>query len=141
MRKSLYHHSAYSNSAIHPWLLKQLSKDTACCVMDKKNLPKQLAEFFSDRHEDEYRFVPRLGRWLYFNGERWCLDDFGHYLDAARRLCREAAERMWNPNVDTPAMARTLLQLASFNPKMTQPIEGETEPCLEGLLGRREAQQ
>ncbi|MGB9164296.1 MAG: hypothetical protein WCC41_07590 [Rhodomicrobium sp.] len=106
--------------------------------MDEMNFPKQLAELFVDRHENEFRFVPRSGRWLYFNGERWCLDGFGHHLDAARRPCREAAERMWDPNVNSESMVSALLRLASFNPKMTAAIGGETEPYLAGPLGRRE---
>ena len=103
--------------------------------MDEKNLPKQLAEFFADRHENKLRFVPRLGRWIFWNGERWCLDDFGHYLAAEKQLCQEAAARLWDPNVGSTAMADAVLRLASFNPLMTQPLEGETEPLLETMLG------
>ena len=105
--------------------------------MDEKNLPKQLAELFVDRHEHEFRFVRRLDSWLHFNGDRWCLD-CGLHLAAAGRLCDEAARTLWNPHVDTPAMASALLRLASFNPKMTAAIEGKTEPMLEGFLGKRE---
>jgi hypothetical protein len=110
-------------------------------AMDEKNLPKQLAEFFADRHENEFRFIPGLGRWVFWNGERWCLDYFGHYLAAAQRLCREAAERMWNPNIDTAAMVSTLLRLASFSPKMTAPIDGEMQPYLKGLLAGKGMRQ
>ena len=106
--------------------------------MDEMNFPKQLAELFVDRHENEFRFVPRSGRWLFWEGERWYLDDFGHYLAAARRLLREAAARMWDPKVGTAAMVSAVLRLASFNPKMTAAIGGETEPYLAGPLGRRE---
>ena len=106
--------------------------------MDEKNLPKRLAELFADRHESEFRFIPGLGRWVFWNGERWCLDNFGHHLDAARRLCREASDRMWNPYVATAVMVSTVLRLASFSPKMRAAIEGETEPTLQGLLGKRE---
>jgi len=105
--------------------------------MDEKNLPKQLAETFAERHESEFRFVPRLGRWVFWNDKRWCLDDFGHYRAAAQQLCQEAAARMWDPNVGSTGMAAAVLRLASFNPKMTAPIEGDTEPLLESLLGKK----
>ena len=135
MRNSIYPPAAHRNSSSSPWVLKKSSKNTASCAIDEKNLPKQLAEFYAERHENEFRFQPKLGAWLYHNGERWCLDYFGHYLAAARRLCREASDRMWNPNVDTAATVSTLLRLASFSPKMTTPIEGEMQPYLKGLLG------
>ena len=106
--------------------------------MDEKNLPKQLAELFVDRHEHSFRFVPRLECWLYFDGDRWCLD-CGLHLAAARQLCDEAAHTLWNPHVDTLAMASALLRLASFSPKMTAPIEGETVPYLERLLAGKGA--
>ena len=45
---------------------------------------------------------------------------------------------MWDPNVNSSPMVSALLRLASFNPKMTAAIGGETEPYLAGPLGRRE---
>ena len=105
-------------------------------AIDEKSLPKQLAEFFA-RHVNEFRFVPRLGRWVFWNGERWRLDDFGHYRAAAQQLCHEAAARMRDPNVGSTGVAAAVLRLASFNPKMTAPIDGDTEPLLESLLGKK----
>ena len=141
MRNSIYPIPMRSNSAAYHWLPGQLARNSQWYAMDEKNLPKQLAEFYADRHEHKLRFSRKLGCWLYYNGERWSLDYFRRYHDAAPRLCREAAERMRSPNVDTPAMASTLLRLASFSPKMTAAIERETELRLEGLLRRREARQ
>jgi hypothetical protein len=106
-------------------------------AIDGKNPPKQLAEFFADRHANVFRFVPRFGRWVFWNGERWCLDDFGHYRAAAQQLCHEAAARMRDPNVGSTGMAAAVLRLASFSPRMTAPIDGDTEPLLESLLGKK----
>ncbi|MGA9549948.1 MAG: hypothetical protein WBS14_20095, partial [Rhodomicrobium sp.] len=78
------------------------------------------------------------GPLAFLGGRALYLDDFGHYLAAARRLLREAAARMWDPKVGTAAMVSAVLRLASFNPKMTAAIGGETEPYLAGPLGRRE---
>ena len=47
------------------------------------------------------------------------------------------AARMWDPNVGSTAMAAAVLRLASFNPKMRATVEGDTEPLLESLLGKK----
>ena len=137
MSNSISECTLRSNDPAYRWLPGQFARSNQWYARDEKNLPKQLAELFVDRHEHEFRFVRRLDSWLHFNGDRWCLD-CGLHLAAAGRLCDEAARTLWNPHVDTPAMASALLRLASFNPKMTAAIEGKTEPMLEGFLGKRE---
>lgn len=66
-----------------------------------------LALAFAARHEDELRFIARWGRWLNFDGTRWCFDTTLHAFDRARVICREVAMDCDKP-VSAVASAKTV---------------------------------
>src|SRR5262245_48006489 len=50
-----------------------------------------LALRFIDQHKDELRYVPSLGKWLRWDGKRWCFDERLIAHDRMRKVCRAAA--------------------------------------------------
>jgi hypothetical protein len=53
-----------------------------------------LALRFIDQHKDALRYVPSLGKWLRWDGKRWCFDERLIAHDGMRKVCRAvAAER------------------------------------------------
>jgi putative DNA primase/helicase len=50
-----------------------------------------LALRFIDQHEDTLRYVPSLGKWLRWDGKRWCFDERLIAHDRMRKVCRAAA--------------------------------------------------
>src|SRR5262249_10240628 len=58
-----------------------------------------LALRFIDQHKDSLRYVPSLGKWLRWDGKRWCFDDRLIAYDQMRTVCRAAAAECNQPNV------------------------------------------
>jgi putative DNA primase/helicase len=52
-----------------------------------------LAEAFIDEHEPKLRFVPQWGKWMVFDGRRWCRDETYQALDLVRAFLRTAAKQ------------------------------------------------
>jgi len=50
-----------------------------------------LALRFIDQHKDTLRYVPSLGKWLRWDGKRWCFDERLIAHDRMRKVCRAAA--------------------------------------------------
>ena len=50
-----------------------------------------LALRFIDEHKDTLRYVPSLGKWLRWDGKRWCFDERLIAHDRMRKVCRAAA--------------------------------------------------
>jgi putative DNA primase/helicase len=44
-----------------------------------------------DQHKDTLRYVPSLGKWLRWDGKRWCFDERLIAHDRMRKICRAAA--------------------------------------------------
>ena len=59
-----------------------------------------LALRFAERHASHLRFVAGWGKWLSWTGTHWRFDDTLAALDKAREICREAAAKCNEPNVD-----------------------------------------
>lgn len=62
-----------------------------------------LAEAFTARQGEDWRYVGAWGAWLGRDGRCWRCDDTHHHLDLVRRLCRAAAAA-----ADSPREARRL---------------------------------
>jgi putative DNA primase/helicase len=58
-----------------------------------------LALRFIDQHKDSLRYVPSLGKWLRWDGKRWCFDDRLIAYDRMRRVCRAAAAECNQPKL------------------------------------------
>jgi putative DNA primase/helicase len=52
----------------------------------------EIANFFTDLHGDRRRYVATWGRWLSWDGKRWCVDDTLATFDLIRACCRERAK-------------------------------------------------
>ena len=64
---------------------------------------------FAERHAAVLRFVAAWGKWLFWDGKRWCFDETLRAFDHARRICREAASEASDPRVQTVlASAKTV---------------------------------
>jgi phage/plasmid-associated DNA primase len=59
-----------------------------------------LALRFIDQHKDSLRYVPSLGKWLRWDGKRWCFDDRLIAYDRMRKVCRAAAAECNQPKLD-----------------------------------------
>src|SRR5262249_4307589 len=58
-----------------------------------------LALRFIDQHKDSLRYVPSLGKWLRWDGKRWCFDDRLIAYDRMRNVCRAAAAECNQPKL------------------------------------------
>jgi D5 N terminal like len=58
-----------------------------------------LALRFIDQHKEALRYVPSLGKWLRWDGKRWCFDDRLIAYDRMRRVCRAAAAECNQPKL------------------------------------------
>jgi putative DNA primase/helicase len=54
---------------------------------------ESLALSFAEQHTANLRYVAKFGRWIRWDGARWCFDDTLHAYDLARATCREAATK------------------------------------------------
>lgn len=50
-----------------------------------------LAQGFTARHGQDWRYVAAWGGWLGWDGVRWRRDETARHLDLVRRICRDAA--------------------------------------------------
>jgi phage/plasmid-associated DNA primase len=66
-----------------------------------------LALRFAERHGSTLRYVAAWGRWLAWDGRRWCFDSTLDAFDRVRRICREAASEANEPRVQTALAWRT----------------------------------
>src|SRR5262249_25962802 len=58
-----------------------------------------LALRFIDEHQESLRYVPNLGKWLRWDGKRWCFDERLVAHDRMRKVCRAAASECNQPKV------------------------------------------
>jgi putative DNA primase/helicase len=58
-----------------------------------------LALRFVDQYKDGLRYVPSLGKWLRWDGKRWCFDDRLIAQDQIRKVCRAAAAECNQPKI------------------------------------------
>jgi len=58
-----------------------------------------LALRFIDQHKDALRYVPSLGKWLRWDGKRWCFDDRLIAYDRMRKVCRAASAECNQPKL------------------------------------------
>src|SRR6516165_7007013 len=58
-----------------------------------------LALRFIDEPKDTLRYVPSLGKWLRWDGQRWCFDERLIAHDRMRKVCRAAAAECNQPKV------------------------------------------
>jgi putative DNA primase/helicase len=55
-------------------------------------LEDQVALNFASKHEQDFRFIAKWGRWMKWDGNRWHHEDTLRAFDEARKLCREASD-------------------------------------------------
>jgi putative DNA primase/helicase len=55
---------------------------------------EKLARRFTDQHKENLKYVNKWGKWLVWDGQRWCLDDTLVVTDNARILVRETSEEI-----------------------------------------------
>ena len=58
-----------------------------------------LALRFIDQHRDTLRYIPSLGKWLRWDGKRWCFDERLIAHDRMRKVCRAAAAECNQPKL------------------------------------------
>jgi putative DNA primase/helicase len=58
-----------------------------------------LALSFADRYTNSLRYVAALGKWLVWDGAKWCFDETLIARDRARMVCREASVKCNDPKV------------------------------------------
>jgi putative DNA primase/helicase len=81
-----------------------------------------LALRFAERHEQHLRYIDTWGRWMVWNGRRWCADERRVAFNHAREVCREAAAICNKPSVAVAlASGRTIgsvEKLAKADPRL-----------------------
>jgi putative DNA primase/helicase len=55
-------------------------------------LEDQVALNFASKHERDFRFIAKWGRWMKWDGNRWHHEDTLRAFDEARKLCRGASD-------------------------------------------------
>lgn len=74
-----------------------------------------LALGFAERHRHDLRFVAGWGKWLFWDGTRWQVDDTLAAFDRARRICREAAVKCGTARIASNlASAKTVAAVVSL---------------------------
>lgn len=73
-------------------------------VMDDEPMPPgftddALALDFTQRHAADWRYIAGWGCWLHWNGMRWFKETTLKAFDLARRICREASARCFQPKI------------------------------------------
>ena len=115
-----------------------LSDSVARFSADECSISKQLSAFFALRHEPDFRYAPKIARWLFRDpGGRWRLAT-DEPLIAARQVCNEAAPVMGRAYfINTDGVANDVLRLAAFLPAMTQTVAlNDCEAELARMLAR-----
>lgn len=67
--------------------------DQAWMADPNKQTDHELARRFTKRFESQLRYVPQWGKWLIWDGRRWCID---HKQVRAMGLVREFCDELWN---------------------------------------------
>ncbi len=65
--------------------------DTNALMRPPAYSDEALALRFADQRMGELRYVATFGKWLLYDGVRWCIDETLETLDRVRHICREAA--------------------------------------------------
>jgi putative DNA primase/helicase len=108
-----------------------------------------LALSFAETHAGSLRHVAAWGKWLSFDGSRWCLDDTLFAFSLVRVLCREAACNCNEKNITvTLASAKTIAaveRLAKSDRRIAATIEQwDADPWLlntpQGIVDLRTGQ-
>jgi putative DNA primase/helicase len=106
-----------------------------------------LALRFAEQHTERLRYVAAWGRWLIWNGLRWCFDETLHAFDLVRRACRQAAADCDKPKVAVSiASAKTVAaveRLARSDRRLAATVEQwDADPWLlntpGGVVGLRD---
>jgi len=77
---------------------RRKSSDSAT-AREKPFSDDALALRFIDHHMDTLRYVPSLGKWLRWDGKRWCFDERLIAHDRMRKVCRAAAAECNQPKL------------------------------------------
>lgn len=56
-----------------------------------------LALSFTRRYQNDWRYVAKWGKWLMWDGQRWCTEDTLAATDLVRHVCRQAALKASSP--------------------------------------------
>jgi putative DNA primase/helicase len=56
-----------------------------------------LALSFTRRYQNDWRYVAKWGKWLMWDGQRWCTEDTLAATDLVRHVCRHAALKAASP--------------------------------------------
>jgi putative DNA primase/helicase len=78
------------------WFCREFSIDwDAECERDAESADdlseNALAQRFADQHCEDVRFAAKEGRWMEWDGTRWCPDEKLHMMTLARVFCRQEA--------------------------------------------------
>jgi putative DNA primase/helicase len=82
---------------------------------------ERIALLYANRHSMDRRHVKLWGKWLYWEGVRWRVDDTQSTLNSVRQLCREiasAAKANLARGISSDRCARAVEHLASADRKL-----------------------
>lgn len=71
-----------------------------------------IARLFTRKHGADWRYVALWGRWLFWNGRRWCFDETLKHFDLARRVCREVAQEVRSSTLKNAERIACLIESA-----------------------------
>jgi P4 family phage/plasmid primase-like protien len=105
-----------------------LNDDTAAMDAAIQNAPDDFSENalagrFADVHAENVRYAAKEGRWLEWDGSRWCPDEKLHLMTLARRFCREAArgsglDAKLQNQIQSAKTITSVLHLAKSDPRI-----------------------
>lgn len=86
------------------------------------------ARLFAERRNKEVRFCPDWGKWLYWDGKRWAVDDCLRVFHYCQLLCASLCEAAPEEEKDFPGHLR---RLGSCEGKKAALMEASALPCLQ----------
>jgi putative DNA primase/helicase len=90
-----------------------------------------LALALVDRHQDEWRYVPRWGMWMHFRAGRWVQDERHRTLTYARKVCSAAATEAEDKTISRAATVAAVERLARIDERMATAVdEWDRDPWL-----------
>ena len=84
-----------------------------------------LALDFATRHADDLRHVALWGKWLFWDGRQWALDETRKTFSLARLVCRDAATRVSRPST-AKAIASAKVRAAYQPRRRRSPAGGKS---------------
>jgi putative DNA primase/helicase len=82
-----------------------------------------LALALIDRHQDEWRYVPRWGIWMHFRAGRWVQDERHRTLTYTRKVCRAAATESGLKELGKSATVAAVERLSRIDERMATAVE------------------